>query len=82
MCEVTEVNTVHEMRSEDYAVEDDALPLLNLHPVTEVGIDIEKASVKLFIHPKQYKWPRDCSEACTVKTEFSVPRSGPRQDDL
>lgn len=64
---------MHEMRSEDYAVEDDALPLLNLHPVTEVGIDIEKASVKLFIHPKQYKWPRDCSEACTVKTEFSVP---------
>jgi hypothetical protein len=67
---------------EHYAIDDNVLPTLELHPAVEVRIDIEETGVKLFIGPREYEWPRRCPDACSVRTEYQVPLDGPRREDL
>jgi hypothetical protein len=67
---------------EHYAIDDDVLPTLELHPAVEVRIDIEETGVKLFIGPREYEWPRRCPDTCSVRTEYQVPLDGPRREDL
>ena len=55
---------------EHYAIDDDVLPVLYLHPAAEVRIDIEETGVKLSIGPREYEWPRGCPDVCSVRTEF------------
>ena len=73
---------MHGMRSEHYAVDDNALPILDLYPEVEVRIDIEETGVKLFIGPREYEWPKGCPDVCSVRTEFCIPRDGPQNEDL
>jgi hypothetical protein len=80
--EVTEVKAMYEMRSEYYAVDDDVLPILNLHQATGVRKGIEETGVKLSTRPRIYEWPRGCPDVCPVWTGFHTPRSGPQKDDL
>lgn len=54
--------------SEYYAIDDDVLPTLDLHPGVEVRIDIEETGVKLLIGPREYEWPRGCPDICFVRT--------------
>jgi hypothetical protein len=77
-----EVKTMDGITSEHYAIDDDILPILDLHPAVEVRIDIEEAGVKLFIGPREYEWPRGCPDVCSVKTGFYFPLDGPQREDL
>ena len=67
---------------EHYAIDDEVLPLLDLHLAVEVRIDIEETGVKLFIGPREYEWPRGCPAVCSVMTGFYRPISGPEREDL
>jgi len=53
--DVMEVKAMYGITSEHYAIDDDILPILDLHPAVEVRIDIEEAGVKLFIGPREYE---------------------------
>jgi hypothetical protein len=67
---------------EYYAVDDNVLPILDLHPAVEVRIDNEKTKPKLFIKPREYEWPRDCPDVYSVMTGFHRPVHGPQREDL
>ena len=66
---------------EHYAIDDDVLPTLDLHPAVEVRIDIEETGVKLFIGPREYEWPRGCPDVCSVRTSFYTPLVGRQKED-
>jgi hypothetical protein len=65
-----EVNSMYGITGEHYAIDDEVLPNLDLHPAVEVRIDIEETGIKLFIGPREYEWPRGCPDARSVRTEF------------
>jgi hypothetical protein len=44
-----EVKARYGIIGEHYAIDDDALPTLDLHPAVEVRIDLEETGDKLFI---------------------------------
>jgi hypothetical protein len=77
-----EVTVMYGITTEHYAVDDNVLPILDLHPAVEVRIDIEETGVKLFIGPREYEWPRGCPDVCSVTTELYRPLHGPRREDL
>ena len=70
------------LTGEHYAVDDNVLPILDLHPAVEVRIDIEETGVKLFIGPREYEWPRGCPDVCSVRTELYIRPNGPQREDF
>jgi hypothetical protein len=76
------VKAMYGITSAHYAIDDDVLPILDLHPVVEVRIDIEGTGVKLFIGPRKYEWPRGFPDVCSVRTGFYIPPDGPQREDL
>jgi hypothetical protein len=77
-----EVNAMYDITGGHYAIDDDVLPTLDLHPAVEVRLDIEETGVKLFIGPREYEWPRGCPDACSVRIGFYIPFDGPQREDL
>lgn len=73
---------MHGITSEHYAVDDNVLPILDLHSAVEVRIDIEETGVKLFIGPREYEWPRGCPDVCSARTEIYNTQTRPQRDDL
>jgi len=67
---------MYSLTGEHYAIDDDCLPILALHPTIEVRIDIEETGVKLIIGPREYEWPRGCPDVCSVRTGFCSPLDG------
>ena len=63
-----EVNAMYGITGEHYAIDDDVLPILDLHPADKVRMDIGETGVKLFIGPREYDWPRGCRDVCSVRT--------------
>jgi hypothetical protein len=76
------VKAMYGITGEHYAIDDDVLPILDLHPAVDVRIDIEQTGVKLFIGPREYEWPRGCPDVCSVMTGFHRPLHGPQREDL
>ena len=77
-----EVESMYSITGEHYAIDDNVLPILDLHPEVEVRIDIEETGIKLFIGPREYEWPRGCPDVCSVSTGFYRPLDGPQREDL
>jgi hypothetical protein len=77
-----EVKAMYGITGEHYAIDDNVLPILDLHPAVEVRIDIEETGVKLFIGPREYEWPRGCPDVCSVSMGFYKPLHGPQIEDL
>ena len=71
------VKAMYGITGEHYAIDDDVLPILDLHPAVDVRIDIEQLGVKLFIGPREYEWPRGCPDVRSVRTGFCIPLDGP-----
>jgi hypothetical protein len=74
-----EVNAMYGITGEHYAIDDDVLPTLDLHPPVEPRIDIEQTGVKLFIGPGEYERPRGCPDVCSVRTGSYIPLDGPQE---
>jgi hypothetical protein len=77
-----EGKAMYGITGEHYAIDDDVLPTLDLHPAVEVRIDIEETGVKLFIGPREYEWPRGCPDVCSVRTGFYSALDGPKREGL
>jgi hypothetical protein len=76
-----EVIAVYGITGEHYAIDNDVLPILDLHTAVEVRIDIEETGIKLFIGPREYEWPRGCPDVCSVRTGFYTSTNGPQSAD-
>jgi hypothetical protein len=77
-----EVKAMYGITGEHYAIDDDVLPTLDLHPAVEVRIDIEETGIKLFIGAREYEWPRGCPDVCSVRTGFYRPLDGTQREGL
>jgi hypothetical protein len=77
-----EIKPTYGIPGEHYAIDDEVLPTLALHPAVEVRIDIEETGVKLFIGPREYEWPRGCPDICSVRTGVHCQFDGPQKEDL
>ena len=55
---------------EHYAIDDDVLPILDLHPTVDMG-------VKPCIEPRKYEWLRDCPDICSIRIRSHIPLDGP-----
>jgi hypothetical protein len=80
--EAMEVKAMYGITGEHYAIDDEVLPTLDLHPAVEVRIDIEETGIKLFIGPREYEWPRGCPDVRSVRTGFCIPLDGPQREDM